>query len=55
MREETTSKIKKLKELIIQHVNYPQFRRELIELLEEITAELEADKKQCGDDCQCQR
>jgi hypothetical protein len=55
MREETARKIKKLKELIILHVNYPQFRRELIELLEEITTELEDDKNQCGGDCQCQR
>lgn len=54
MREETTEKIKNLKRLIVLHVNYPQFRRELIELLDEITEELEADKKKCKGDCQCQ-
>lgn len=55
MREDTTAKIKRLKELIILHVNYPQFRQELIDLVDEITEELEARKKQCGGDCQCQR
>jgi len=50
MNKNLSDKILKIKELITRHVNYPQFRKEIVELLNEIIAELEGSQCQCGQD-----